>query len=127
MTPERLQTLHHILRRRQPDLTVLMDNVHKPHNFAAVLRSCDAVGVLEAHAVWPNPRLRPAAAASGGAGKWLRVHTHRDVRSAIARLRAQGCAIIAAHHAPGARDFRDVDYTRPSAVVLNAYPPAAAR
>ena len=35
MTPERFRTLKAALLRRQPDLTVLADDVHKPHNIAA--------------------------------------------------------------------------------------------
>ena len=49
MTPQRYQKLRQVLDSRQPDLTVLLNNVHKPHNFSAILRSCDAVGVFEAH------------------------------------------------------------------------------
>jgi tRNA G18 (ribose-2'-O)-methylase SpoU len=53
-TLERRRRLKEVLRRRQPDLTVLMENVHKPHNLSAILRTCDAVGTLQAHAVNPT-------------------------------------------------------------------------
>jgi len=45
MTPERLERITKMLQHRQPDLTVCMESVHKPHNLAAVVRTCDAVGV----------------------------------------------------------------------------------
>ena len=54
MRPERFHRLRSVLTRRQPDLTVLMDRVHKSHNFSAILRNCDATGVLEAHVVVPE-------------------------------------------------------------------------
>ena len=50
-TEARRRRIEEVLRRRQPDLTVLLENVHKPHNLSAILRTCDAVGLLEAHAV----------------------------------------------------------------------------
>ncbi|MGQ9753400.1 MAG: tRNA (guanine-N2)-dimethyltransferase, partial [Thermaceae bacterium] len=30
-TPERILRIREVLDRRQPDLTVLLENVHKPH------------------------------------------------------------------------------------------------
>lgn len=109
-----------VLDRRQPDLTVLLDNVHKPHNFSAILRTCDAVGVLEAHGVWPSPRLRPHQGRAAGTDRWVFVRTHPSVESAIAWLKQAGFTVIAAHPAPDALDFRAVDYTRPTALLLGA-------
>lgn len=42
------------LRYRQPDLTVVIENIHDPHNVSAIFRSCDAVGVPEVHLVWKS-------------------------------------------------------------------------
>ena len=47
MTPERIERLHQVLRRRQPDLTVVTDFVHKQRNLSAIVRNCDAVGIME--------------------------------------------------------------------------------
>ena len=47
-----LRGLETVLRRRQPDLTVVMENIHDPHNVSAMLRSCDAAGVLEAQLLY---------------------------------------------------------------------------
>ena len=120
MTAERIQRLRHVLGRRQPDLTVLLDNVHKPHNLSAILRSCDAVGVLRVHAVWPNPRVRPSNAVAGGSGKWVPVRTHGRIEDAIETLRGQGFEVLAAHLSERAVDFREVDYTRPVCLLMGA-------
>ena len=50
MSPERFEKIKDVLNKRQPDLTVILDNVHKPHNIAAILRSCDATGIGTIHA-----------------------------------------------------------------------------
>lgn len=120
MTPERFIRLRQVLDRRQPDLTVLMDNVHKPHNLSAVLRSCDAVGVLEAHAVWPSATLRPKHDTSGGTGKWVPIVTHPTLPAACAGLKASGMTIVAAHPGDGAVDYQSIDYTGPTALLLGA-------
>jgi tRNA (guanosine-2'-O-)-methyltransferase len=120
MTPKRFQKLRRVLASRQPDLTVLLDNVHKPHNFSAILRSCDAVGVFEAHAVWQDPTLRPSHLTSGGTGKWVEIRTHPDIDSAMTSLHGRGFQLVAAHPDDDAHDYRDIDYTRPTALVLGA-------
>ncbi len=120
MTPERYQRIREVLDSRQPDLTVVLDNVHKPHNFSAILRSCDAVGVYEAHAVWQDPKLKPSRLVSSGTAKWVGIRTHPDMASAAAELRAGGHRLIAAHPGEGARDYRELDYTLPTALLLGA-------
>jgi tRNA (guanosine-2'-O-)-methyltransferase len=100
MTPERFQRIRQVLDRRQPDLTVLLENVHKPHNFAAILRTADAVGVFEAHAVFNDGKLRTSLVSASGAD------------------RKRGFRILAAHPDVDAVDFRDVDLTQPVAFVL---------
>ena len=120
MTPARFQRLRAVLDRRQPDLTVLLDNVHKPHNLSAILRSCDAVGVFEAHAVWRGARFRARHLTSGGTGRWVTVRTHPNLPSAVDRLHREGLPIVVAHPEASSVDFRELDYTRPTAVLLGA-------
>lgn len=109
-----------MLDQRQPDLTVLMDRVHKPHNLSAILRNCDAVGVLEAHAVPPDGRLEVSAASSAGASKWVPVRRHKDISTAVAELRADGFRVVAAHPTGGLRDYREIDFTQPTALLVGS-------
>ena len=120
LTPERYHRLRAVLDLRQPDLTVLMDEVHKPHNLSAILRNCDAVGVLEAHAVPPQGGLDIPDGTSAGTSKWVSVQRHRDLEAAVTALRADGFRIVAAHPTAGAEDFRKVDYTAPTAFLLGS-------
>jgi tRNA (guanosine-2'-O-)-methyltransferase len=120
MNPERFARLRSALTRRQPDLTVLMDRVSKSHNFSAILRNCDAVGVLEAHVVPPLWGLDLYHGSSGGTKKWISVHRHPDAPTAIGHLKGEGFSVLAAHPASDSVDFRDVDYTTPTALVMGA-------
>ncbi len=117
-TPRRFHRVRAVLDRRQPDLTVLLEDVQVPRNLAAILRSCDAAGVLAAHAVWPGGRLKISRPASGGTRKWVPVTRHRTLADALGHLRERGFRILAAHPAPGAAEFRAEDYTRPTAFLL---------
>jgi tRNA (guanosine-2'-O-)-methyltransferase len=117
-TPQRFHRLRAVLDRRQPDLTVLVEDLQAPRNLAAVVRSLDAVGGLEAHAVWPEGKLPISRPASGGNRKWLPVRKHRTLAEALARLRAQGFRLVIADPVETATDFRRVDYLRPTAFLL---------
>lgn len=118
VTPRRYHRLRRALERRQPDLTVVMENVHKPHNLSAVIRTCDAVGVDAAHAVVPEGGLKPSRAVAKGAQRWVELRPYASIHQAVDPLRRAGHQIVAAHLTEDAVDFRSVDYTRPTAIVL---------
>jgi tRNA (guanosine-2'-O-)-methyltransferase len=120
MTPERFEKINAVLSRRQMDLTVLMDRVKTPHNLAAIARTCDAAGIYEAHAVTDMARIELKQRAASGSRKWVRIRTHGTVDDAVETLRQKDMQILCAHFNDGARDFRTVDYTKPTAIVLGA-------
>lgn len=118
MTPERLARIKGTLERRQPDLHVLTDQIHKPRNVSAIIRSCDAFGVANMHAVWPREGYRAFRKTAGGSHNWVTTHTHPDMAAAIGELRGKGRRIYAAQLSERAIDYRDVDFTVPCALVL---------
>lgn len=120
MTPERFRKIRARLARRQPDLTVLAENVHKSHNIAAILRTADAVGIHRVHAVSESGEIPRHHMVSGGTRKWVPVELHGDIRSAVQRLGDDGFSVIAAHPGAEARDYRKLDYTRRTAILLGA-------
>ncbi|MDZ7780004.1 MAG: tRNA (guanosine(18)-2'-O)-methyltransferase TrmH [Gemmatimonadota bacterium] len=120
MKPERFHRLREVLRRRQPDLTVLMDRVHKPHNVSAILRNCDATGVLDVHVVPPDGGLDLHHHTSAGTKKWVGVQRHPHIGEASRHLEGSGFHLVAAHPGPNAVDFRAFDFTVPTAIVMGA-------
>lgn len=126
MTPERYAKILRVLSKRQPTLTVLMDEVNKPHNLSAIVRTCDAVGVLQAHAVPPRGGKLAAfdghtfEATSGSAHKWVPVQRHDHTVQAVQALQAQGFQVLATHLSQRCVDYRELDYTRPTCVLLGA-------
>ncbi|GAB6095497.1 tRNA (guanosine(18)-2'-O)-methyltransferase TrmH [Desulfatiferula olefinivorans] len=120
MTPERFEKIREVLSRRQMDLTVLMEHVGTPHNLAAIARTCDAVGIFEAHAVTDMTRIELRQRAAAGSRKWVNIRTHGSLEGAIDTLKERGMQILCAHFDDASVDFRAVDYTRPTAIVLGA-------
>ncbi|WP_024913522.1 tRNA (guanosine(18)-2'-O)-methyltransferase TrmH [Chania multitudinisentens] len=118
MSPERYARICEMLATRQPDLTVCLEQVHKPHNVSAIIRTADAVGVHQVHAVWPTTRMRTLVSSAAGSNSWVSVRTHRTITDAVTHMKNQGMQILATHLSARAIDFREVDYTRPTCVLL---------
>lgn len=118
MTAKRLQLLQRVLDQRQPDLTVVMAGVHKEHNVSAVLRSCDAVGVWEAHSLGQEGRLAIKRTAAAGVQRRVRLRYHNNIAEGCRLLKQRGFTLYAAHWSERSMDFRSVDYTKPCAIVL---------
>ena len=121
MTPERFQKIKDILIKRQPDLTVVLDNVHKPHNLAAIIRSCDAIGISDIHGISSNEqKVGVNLKSASGSNHWVNLHIHHSVPNVISELKQGGFSIYAANGSAKAIDYRKVDYTKPSVIVLGA-------
>ena len=118
MTNRRRHKIDRVLGDRQPDLTVLAESLHKPRNFSAIVRSCDAVGIDTLHAVPGEDGLAIHWNTSQGAEKWVRVHAHENLDSACNWLKDRGFQLVAAHLSEQASDYREIDYTVPTALLV---------
>lgn len=120
MTPERKEKLTRVLSNRQPDITVVLENVFDPHNISAVMRTCDAVGVqdiyilntkIPRHKKW-GPR------SSSSAAKWLTVHQFENAEECFIQLRKNYATILTTHLSADAVSLYDTDLTQPIALVF---------
>ncbi len=118
MTPERLAIIKASLDRRQTDLTVVMENVRKPHNLAAVARTLEAVGGLEIHAITDLTSIRLTQMSAGGTKKWIKVNKHPSTDKGLKHLKQQGFQIIATSLCEKSKDYREIDYTKPTAILV---------
>lgn len=118
MNSVRYARICEMLARRQPDLSVCMEQVHKPHNVSAIVRTADAVGVHEVHAVWPGARMRTMVSAAAGSNSWVSVKSHQTIGDAVSHLKGRGMQVLATNLSDKAVDFREIDYTRPTCILM---------
>lgn len=120
ITPERRERIRRVLERRQPTLTVVFENVHDPHNISAVVRSCDAVGVAEAHGIYTGRQVFPELGekSSASARKWVDVHLHQSIDECFTALRSRGFRIYTTHMSSDAVSLHELDLTCPVALVF---------
>ena len=111
MTPERLSKFQQVARQRQTNMTVILENVHDPHNIGAVLRSCDAVGIKELYLLHSVPHLvrdgkvEINKQTSTGARKWVDTYLFKDVTACFAHIRSKYDKIYGTHLSEEAMDI----------------------
>ncbi len=120
MTPERTQKLLTVLAKRQPALTVVLENVFDPHNISAVMRTCDAVGIQDVYVL--NTKMAPhkkwGAKSSSSAHKWLTIHQFTDVQLCFATLRKKYSLILTTHLSSDAISLYEINFTNSIALVF---------
>src|SRR5688572_20025906 len=120
MTPERDVRIKNVLNKRQPDLTVVLENVFDPHNISAVMRSCDAVGVEEIYVL--NTRIPPhkkwGAKSSSSAAKWLTIHQFDNAGECFSSLRKRYSTILTTYLSIDAVGLYKLDLTKSTALVF---------
>lgn len=119
MNLERYQRIQQVLKTRQTDLTLCLEEVHKPNNVSAVIRTADATGLHKVHAIWPD-EMRTLSHTSAGARNWVEVDTHDSISDAIRELKSQGMQVLVTNLSDTAVDFRNIDYTKPTAIILGS-------
>ena len=120
MTPERTERLSLVLNKRQPDLTVVLENVFDPHNISAVMRTADAVGIQDIFIL--NHKIPPhrnwSAKTSSSAAKWLTVHQFTDAAECFIELRKRYKKIYTTHLSSDAVGLHQLNLTEPVALVF---------
>ncbi len=120
LLPRRFERLKSVLNRRISDLTVLIENVEKPHNLSAIIRSCDAVGVLEAYAIFNKEKFLTFNSTAQGSQKWVQINQYKETTEAIKVLKQKGFKLFGTNLNPKSIDYRECNFKEPTAFVLGA-------
>jgi len=120
MTPQRHNRLTTVLSKRQPDLTVVLENVFDPHNISAVMRTCDAVGIQDVYIL--NNRIPPhkkwGYRSSSTAAEWLTIHQYTHAGECFDEIKKHYNKVYTTHLSDDASDLYKLDLTESVALVF---------
>lgn len=117
LTPERIARIDGVLAARLGSITAAVEDTYDPHNAAATLRTCEALGLQELHVIEPQLRFSAAKGVTRGAHRWLDMHRWPNADVAVNALHARGFRVYAT--LPDAKvSIEDVDVSSPVAVIF---------
>ncbi len=113
LSEERSTVLRQTIARRQ-SMTVVLENIHDPHNIGAVMRTCDSVGIQELYVIITDPRIdpdryRPGKSSSSGIRKWLDFHVFDNVDSCFSVVKSRYRSIFGTHLGQASSMIYDMD------------------
>lgn len=116
MTDERREKLLRVLNKRQSDLTVILENIEDPHNIAAVMRTCESVGIQDIYLLTTSiPQYKKKFGSeigfrsASGAAKWLTIHEYKDAAICIEHVRKNFDRIYTTGFTDNATDLYSMD------------------
>jgi tRNA (guanosine-2'-O-)-methyltransferase len=118
LTPERIARIDQVIDARLSSVAAAVEDTYDPHNAAATIRTCEALGLQQLYVIEPTGRFSAAKGVTRGAHRWLDLHSFADPRAAIDAMRAHGFAVYATLPDPGAQSIEDVSVEQPIAVVF---------
>ena len=118
ITKKRKRRIENTLANRQPDLTVVLEEIHDDHNVNAILRSAEAVGVVDVYFKYKDAFPNLGYKASGSSYKWLDYHKYSDSRKLINELKNKGFKIYSTIIDENSVSIYNIDWTKPSAIIM---------
>lgn len=88
LTEARVARIREVASRRQHDLTIFMERMHKPHHVATIIRTCDAVGI--AHAVRGDEGISRSNHIAQEAQRWVRLNRYDNTTTELSAIKAKG-------------------------------------
>jgi len=118
-TKARTDKTKQVLSHRQPDLRVALEDVTNTHNASAVVRTCDAAGIMYVEIISSSGEEFPVnRAISTRAEKWLKFNYYSSTAECLSHLKSEGFTIVATHLGKNAAPYTSLDYTEPTVIVF---------
>ncbi len=98
MTSKRFNKIRSVVEKRQKSLTIVLENIHDPHNVSAILRSADAVGVDKISLIYNTNKFpKIGRTSSASAKKWIELARYDNANDCISNLRKENYKIYSTH------------------------------
>jgi tRNA (guanosine-2'-O-)-methyltransferase len=115
----RKEKIDRVVEQRTRTFTVVLDRLEDSFNMAAVLRTCEAMGVQEVHVVInPEAPFLPNSRVAQGCDKWLDVKLYKSFAECRDHLKGRGFALYASAIREGASSLYSLRFDSKIAIIF---------
>ncbi len=123
ITDNKKQVMEMVLTKRTRFMTVVLEDIFKPHNASAVLRTCDCFGIQDVHVIEKNNAYKVNPFVTRGASQWIDLHKYHNkeglaVQDCFSNLRAKGYKIYGTSPLTGSISIHDLEPDEKIALVF---------
>lgn len=123
VTPHKRQLIEQVLAKRTRYFTVVLEDIYKPHNASAVLRTADCFGIQDIHMIEKGHSYEVNPYVVRGASQWVDIHKYSNeeekaVSNCFEHLRSEGYQIIATSPDAGSVSIHALDVSQKIALVF---------
>jgi len=116
---ERKERIQQVVEQRTRTLTVVLDKLEDTFNMAAVVRTCEGMGIQELHLI-SNPKapFRPNDKVTQGCDKWIELYQYGDFAACRTHLKSRGFSLWASALQPAAQDLFSMRFDSKVALIF---------
>lgn len=122
VTANKQQLIEEVLARRTRYFTVVLEDIYKPHNASAVIRTCECLGVQDLHVIENVEEYHVNPYVVRGASQWLTLQHYKkqenNTSTCLRSLKSKGYQLVATSVGEDAISLDDFKLTKQSAFVF---------
>jgi len=123
ITPERIERVRDVLENRTRYICLVLEDIYKPQNSSATLRTCDALGIQDVHIIENHSPFALDDNVSLGSDRWTTLHRYNgpgrdNTQECYAALHAEGYRIIVTSPESGSLELDDIGLENKCAFVF---------
>lgn len=123
ITEHKKSVMEKVLSQRTRFITVVLEDIFKPHNASAVIRTCDCFGLQDIHVIEKTNQYKINPYVTRGASQWVDLHKYfrqdgSSVDACFGALKSKGYKIYGTSPAPTSISIYDLEPSEKLALVF---------
>jgi tRNA (guanosine-2'-O-)-methyltransferase len=122
LTEHREKKFRNAIQHKQPNITVIFDNVVDPHNIYACMRTADSIGLIEMYSINTGKRfqrkLKEGKRSGASAKKWIQLHEFDSYEACFEVVKRKYQKVLGTFLGENSADLYSLDLTESVALVF---------